>query len=820
MRTFLSKLLPMVILAGAGRAEAGPIGAAPPSLNFGNVGVGAPPAKLTVTLTNNGNAVVAVTSVMVNGANAADFTATPSLAPPLNLAVGATLTVDVTFAPQAGGSRVGTLTVATGGGVGNTDVPLSGVGLGPKIAVTPSPIGAGGTKVNVTTNTKVTVTNSGGGTISVKSLALSGPEAGSFALSAVPNLPANLGAGQSFAATLAFTPLSQGTHTATLTVTSDDPNTPSLAVAIKGTCGDPAITTDAGTVAFGNARVGLTSPAQTITATNSGNSDLHLTMVTIDGNNAGDFLLTPVMPATVVPGGTLPIKLQFKPSAVGARSARLVIVSDDPNSPSKFATLLGNGTFSMLSVAPPTVDFGMQPVLVASKPQAITLTNAGDAAANVVGISFGGMAGSWFRTAGIVVPPVVIPAMGKATVDIVALPLGLGAGAATVTFTTDEPKTPSFEVPLAVIATGGATVVDPAFVEFGLVPVLAKKTQTVTVSNNGTGDLSITTIDLVTKDAQFAIDKLPMSLPVMLPAGQKMSFDVICAPMIQGALTAEVDLQLEGDPKVRTLHVPVDCVGAVSGMMVTPLTLNFPAQLVGVTAVPQLVTVTNTGTASLSFTSVALSGANPNQFSFEDPGKIELAPSRSRIIPVSCAPTGAGTFTASLVIAAGTLPQTQVKLSCSALAATLMAGAGQTSIDFGDIPVGISSDVREIALRAGMVAVVITGITASDPAFVVDESALKRSLAAGATTSFKLAFAPAAAGTRTGNVTVFVNGGKMPAVTIRATGNGIGTTVTSMVKDPGGCAVGGGARAGTGVVLLAVVLLLVVRRRSRRTQAV
>src|SRR5262249_1030257 len=156
----------------------------------------------------------------------------------------------------------------------------------------------------------------------------------------------------------------------------------------------------------------------------------------------------------------------------------------------------------------------------------------------------------------------------------------------------------------------------------------------------------------------------------------------------------------------------------------------------------------NSGGAQLSLTGVTLSGTNPNQFTFEDPGKIDLAPGRSKVIPVSCAPTGAGTFSASLVISAASVPQTQVKLSCTALAAPLMTASGQSNINFDDVPVGTSSEPREIGLKAGMAGVIITGITSSDPAFVVDDSALKRTLAPGTTTSFMLAFVPSDSGMR------------------------------------------------------------------------
>jgi hypothetical protein len=95
--------------------------------------------------------------------------------------------------------------------------------------------------------------------------------------------------------------------------------------------------------------------------------------------------------------------------------------------------------------------------------------------------------------------------------------------------------------------------------------------------------------------------------------------------------------------------------------MLSPSTLNFsPAQLVGTTSASQPVTLTNTGTATLTITSIGFTGANASEFGETDKCGPALAAGVSCTINVTFTPTAVGTAAASLSItdnAAGS-PQT------------------------------------------------------------------------------------------------------------------------------------------------------------------
>jgi fibronectin type 3 domain-containing protein/regulation of enolase protein 1 (concanavalin A-like superfamily) len=90
------------------------------------------------------------------------------------------------------------------------------------------------------------------------------------------------------------------------------------------------------------------SPAQTLTITNTGVAPLSLPSdaFTLTGTNAGDFLLSgqPTLPATLQPGASVTLQIAFRATAVGIRTATLVVKSNDPNTPQVNVSLRGLGT--------------------------------------------------------------------------------------------------------------------------------------------------------------------------------------------------------------------------------------------------------------------------------------------------------------------------------------------------------------------------------------------------------------------------------------------------------------------------------------------
>ncbi len=127
-----------VTLNGVGLAPPGVSLAPFGSLNFAALGVGGTSAAQTVTLTNNGGVTLAIAGMAASG----DF-AIASTTCGNTLAVGSVCTLQVVFAPNAGGTRTGKLTVTDNSPSSPQTLALIGTGVDFSLA-------AGNSSVTVT----------------------------------------------------------------------------------------------------------------------------------------------------------------------------------------------------------------------------------------------------------------------------------------------------------------------------------------------------------------------------------------------------------------------------------------------------------------------------------------------------------------------------------------------------------------------------------------------------------------------------------------------------------------------------------------------
>jgi hypothetical protein len=94
---------------------------------------------------------------------------------------------------------------------------------------------------------------------------------------------------------------------------------------------------------FGAQPLGTTSKAKTITLSNKGNATVSIMNISITGSNASDFSQTNNCGGSVASGASCFIKVMFKPTATGTRSAAVSVTDDGGGSPQK-VSLAGTGT--------------------------------------------------------------------------------------------------------------------------------------------------------------------------------------------------------------------------------------------------------------------------------------------------------------------------------------------------------------------------------------------------------------------------------------------------------------------------------------------
>jgi hypothetical protein len=98
-------------------------------------------------------------------------------------------------------------------------------------------------------------------------------------------------------------------------------------------------------------------------------------------------------------------------------------------------------------------------------------------------------------------------------------------------------------------------------------------------------------------------------------------------------------------------QVAIDGTGGVPAVSLSTSSLVFAARNQGSISIPQAMTLTNLGDASLTLTSVSLAGANPGDFSIQsNTCGTALAAGANCSIGVSFSPTASGSRSASLQI--------------------------------------------------------------------------------------------------------------------------------------------------------------------------
>ena len=202
---------------------ASPIGVATytaSGLKFSDTVVGTDSAAQSVTMTNIGSAPLEINSVAASG----DFQQTNTCGG--SLAVGQNCSISVAFAPAAGGTRTGSVTLSFASGTTKT-IKLTGTGT--LVAVSPATLSFGNVNVDTYTSMTVTVSNPGTASAGISSITLKAP-----AVYRMKNpCPTSLAVNASCTVTLFFIPQSAAIYNGSLTIT--DASSTAQVVSITGT---------------------------------------------------------------------------------------------------------------------------------------------------------------------------------------------------------------------------------------------------------------------------------------------------------------------------------------------------------------------------------------------------------------------------------------------------------------------------------------------------------------------------------------------------------------------------------------------------------
>ena len=386
-----------VTLSGTGNAVAqATLSLSATALDFGALLTNAP-AQRTLTLTNSGQAALSFSSIGVSGAQAGFITLGGTCATSTPLAIGANCTVVVQALPTTAGTFAASLNLASNASNANVAVALSGNASAPAPAIdaSPSAVAFGLWTIGAAPIVQpVTLNNRGNVALAFSSIAVSG--APGITIGSGGDCGSSLAVGTSCTVPLAFAPAAAGNVAGTLLVRS---NAADLSVAVTGAGTTSPVArpqlSNSGPLAFANTQVGQQSAAQRVTLANNGTGSLKIASLVLGGSNPGDFALAGscAADATLSPGANCTIDASFKPTAAGARSADMQLVTDGG---AQFTVRLNGNASAVptptpsLGLAPQAFDYGSTAAGGAGVVKRFTLSNTGSAALVLNGISFSG----------------------------------------------------------------------------------------------------------------------------------------------------------------------------------------------------------------------------------------------------------------------------------------------------------------------------------------------------------------------------------------------------------------------------------------------
>jgi hypothetical protein len=618
------------------------------------------------------------------------------------------------------------------------------------LSLNPSSLSFGNVAIGATSTQSLALENTGNGSLTISQAVLTN---NSFSVPGL-QLPLAIPAGKNVVVQVQCDPQSSGSANATLTLSSDasDPSL-SLPLSAVGVQGQLAATPSS--VNFGSVTVGSTA-SQTITLTNSGTASTTVTQAAVSG--AGYTLSGPTLPLTLAPGQNASYTATFTPAAAGNATGNISIASNAANSPLSIP-LSGTGTQAALAVAPSSLSFGN--VAVGGKAtETLTLTDTGNAA---LVLTAANISGAGYSLSGASLP-LTLGAGQSGTLNVQFSPLAAGSENGSVSLVSNAPGSPlSVSLSGSGVAQSAVLTVSPTSLNFGTVLTGSSSSQTITLSNTGTTSFTISQIS--TSGSGFSASGL--SPPLALAGGQTAQVTITFAPTAAGSASGTVTITSTASNPSVTVGVTGTASTPQPQITVSPTSVNFGNVDVGQSN-SQSITVSNPGNAALNITQATVSGTAFSLSGLTLP--LAINPGQSAVWTASFSPASATSFTGSISITsnAASSPAT---VAVSGTGVQGLLGTSPSSLSFGNVLVGSSGSQTVTLTNSGSASLTVTQANVSGAGYSLSGLSLPLTLSVGQNASFSVGFAPTAAGSATGSVSLTSNASN-PNLSIGLAGTG------------------------------------------------
>jgi hypothetical protein len=492
----------------------------------------------------------------------------------------------------------------------------------------------------------------------------------------------------------------------------------------------------------------------------------------------------------VRPGQSCQLTVSFTPTAVGLRSAKLLISDNATGRPNQTIPLKGTGTKPAngpaVSLNRASLGFGVVTVGHVSPPQVLTVQNAGSTDLLFSGITVSGVGRADFRLTPSCAAAGSLRPGKKCTITVAFAPSLAGTRSAAISINDNALGTPQV-VPLSGTGllqpqTPGVTLA-PQALDFGSLPLGQTSSKSVKLTNSGQGTLEITSIAISPRVAEFSVlESCPKSLGSRKTCTITLSFTPSQAQASSASLVI-IDSAIPNKQQVSLSGSGQD--NGVPDATLDPTSVDFGNVPIGSLG-HSSVTLTSIGTAPVTILSIG--PPNP-PFSIDSASSTcavnsPLAPGLSCQIFLDFQPTTEVSFSDALTVI-DDAPGSQQIVSLTGTGAPPPSPNATLSLydlNFGSVPVGSSSSqaltVNNTGLPGSSLTIGSGGVSivsAGSDDFTVDPASNCPGaiLQSGESCQIWIIYAPTAVGSNTGANLVVTDNASPGQQTVRLSGSGI-----------------------------------------------
>ncbi|HET6178188.1 MAG TPA: choice-of-anchor D domain-containing protein [Candidatus Sulfotelmatobacter sp.] len=454
-------------------------------------------------------------------------------------------------------------------------------------------------------------------------------------------------------------------------------------------CGGQVVSLSPSGLSFPNQNVGTTSASQPVTLTNNQSVALNITNVAATGDFAESDNCVSSSP--IAPNGTCIMHVTFTPTAAGTRTGSLNITDDAGN---QSAPLSGTGLAPVVTLSASSLTFAKTALGRTSATKTVTVTNSGTASLVISSIVPSGNFNQTNTCAGALAPA------GKCsiTVSFTASATGTVPGVITI----NDNAFPSLQlINLSGLGAIQLSMV-PLNLAFGSVNVgTTSAAKPVTLTNNLATTLSLA----YAPSGDYAITS--NSCGSSLGPSASCVLSIVFNPSVNGTVKGAVTITSSGLAGPQEIGMGGTGVNGTAGPLTFSAgTINFPNVVVGTTTALRTIVVTNSGSAAVHFSSIALSG-NYNFVTGTGPCGTSLAAGAKCNLRVTFSPAVTGATYGSVTITddAAVSPQIVNLVGTAIMPVTLAPAAG---LAFGTQTVGTSSAPLAMTISNNQTATALT----------------------------------------------------------------------------------------------------------------